>query len=381
MTPWLRSSPSSVVPDLAPTGPCLDQPARMIDLTSASTRRPSLLLISSLYPTVDRPEVGPFVARRVDALRRRGVHVEVVAAREYRSGPIARHIRMLMRSLTAPGSFVGVESHVLLPAGLIGVAAARARHIPHVTYAHGSDVIVTARRSRLHRSAARLVARSASAVVTNSRYTASFIERLGITPAVISPGVDLFRFSPGSRGDARERTGLPAEARIAMFVGRLSERKGADVFAEAVSNAAGWRGVIVGTGELEPTIVARHPAIVRAGAVPSDGVPDWLRSADVVVVPSRDEPLGLAAIEALACGIPVIASDVGGLAETIRGKSAGVLVPPGDVGAVTAALERLANDDIRAAYAAAAPASVEQHSIELATDAMAAVWAGLGVDL
>jgi glycosyltransferase involved in cell wall biosynthesis len=288
---------------------------------------------------------------------------------------------MLIRSLGASGPFLGVESHVLLPAGLIGSVAARTRRIPHVTYAHGSDVIATARRSWFHRSAARYVARSASAVVTNSLYMASFVERLGVIPAVVSPGVDLLSFSPGSRRDARLQTGLPADARIAMFVGRSSQLKGADLFTEAVSKSAGWLGVIVGTGELEPAIAARHPAIVRAGTVPPDEIPSWLRSADVVVAPSRNEGLGLVAIEALACGIPVIASEVGGLAETIHDGVNGLLVVPGNSKAIIAALERIADPDVRTRLAEAAPASVAQHSIEHTTDAMAAVWAGVGVRL
>jgi glycosyltransferase involved in cell wall biosynthesis len=166
-----------------------------------------------------------------------------------------------------------------------------------------------------------------------------------------------------------------------MFVGRLSELKGADVFADAVADAPGWRGVAVGTGEVERAIADHHPGIIRAGMVRPSDIPIWLRAADVVVVPSRSDALGLVAVEALACGIPVIASDVGGLAETIHDGVNGLLVVPGNPKAIIAALERIADPDFRTRLAEAAPASVAKHSIEHTTDAMAAVWAGVGVRL
>jgi glycosyltransferase involved in cell wall biosynthesis len=108
-------------------------------------------------------------------------------------------------------------------------------------------------------------------------------------------------------------------------------------------------------------------------------VPDWLRTADVVVVPSRREPLGLAAVEALACGTPVIASNVGGLREVVRDAENGLLIPPNDPGALTAALVRLLDPSLRERLGAAGPASVAGHDIRIAAAEMAEVWAELGV--
>lgn len=363
MTGGLPADPEST----GPFGPAATGPAR-------------LLVVTSLYPTPDRPQAGPFVARRVAALRDSGVDVVVASSPSYRAGPVRRHLLILKAALTAPGPFHGVEAHPLLVAGLVALAAARLRRIPLVVYAHGSDVVVTAQRTAIHAALARLVARSAAAVVTNSTDTAGFVERLGARPLIIPPGVDLDLFTPSTetREEARLRLGLRS-GRLALYVGSLSRLKGADLFAAGVDAAAGWTGLLVGDGELAAELAANHPDVVQRGPVAPDAVASWLRAADVVVVPSRREPLGLAAVEALACGTPVIAAAVGGLRDVIRDGENGLLVPPEDPTAIADALGRLSDPLLRAKLAGAARASVAGHDIREATAAMAAVWADFGV--
>ena len=333
-----------------------------------------LLLISSIYPTLERPDVGPFVERRVRSARATGTRVRAVAPTSYGGPVLIRYLKLAWAACTARGRFDGVETHVLFPTGLIGMVAARLRSIPHVVHVHGDDVAVSAQRSWLHRRLARLVARSASRVVTNSEHTASLVKQLGIEPVIVSPGVDTARFRPGDRRTARDVTGLPQDERVALFCGRIIELKGADTFAEALSDLDGWLGVMVGSGELEPFIAQRYPTISLVGGVSFDALPEWIRSADVVVVPSRRESLGLVAIEALACGVPVIASRVGGLPETVEQGRTGVLIPPGDPKAIVDALRSLEDDGLRASYAAAARVSVAGHSLDRSTEAMDALW-------
>ena len=345
----------------------------------ARTSPTRILLVTSLYPTADRPTAGPFVRRRVDALRERGVIVDVVAARDYRHSGLRRHASMLVTGLRDRRRPDGVEGHVLFPAGLIALLLARLHRRPLLVYAHGADVGRVANRSPLHRALARFVARAADAVVTNSTATAARVARLGGAARVVPPGVDLERFRPADRDSARRRLDLPLDARIALYVGGLSERKGADVFADALTTAAGWLGLMVGDGELALSIRQGSPGVRLVGAVEPDAIPGWLTAADVVVVPSRDEPLGLAAIEALACGVPVVASAVGGLGEVVIDGINGVHVPPGDPAAVVAALEQLADESVRDRLARAARLSIEAHDLRRATEAMAAIWLSLGV--
>jgi len=342
-------------------------------------RKTRLLIVTSLYPTPDRPAAGPFVRRRVAALRDRGVIVDVLAARDYRSSGLRRHLAMLVRGLRDRRRPDGVEGHVLFPAGLIALLLARIHRCPLLIYAHGADVGRMANRTPLHRALAAVVARTADIVVTNSPATAARVARLGGQAHVVSPGVDFERFQPADRDTARRRLGLPLDVRMAMYVGGLSLRKGADVFASALNRTPGWLGVLVGEGELGATIGQRYPRVLAVGAVEPDAVPGWLNAADVVVVPSRDEPLGLVAVEALASGLPVIASAVGGLADLVAGGVNGFLVPPGDEHAIVAALRKLESEALRARLAKAARASVASHDIHVTSAAMADLWLTLGV--
>ena len=372
-------------------------PDRHVQMPDASKRRPTrLLVVTNIYPTSDRPNMSPFVARRVAALRERGVEVVVAGPASYRGNSLFRHLGIARRALTARGRFDGVESHPVYFAGVIGLLAARLRRIPMVSYAHGGDVADYAQRNRFHGSLARWVVRGSKAVVTNSRDTAGFVERLGASARIISPGVDMKIFRPGGlraggAASARaEGAGTVAEERfrlgapdglLALFVGTLSERKGADVFAAGIDLAApaGWSGVMVGEGPLHDSIAARHPSVrLIAPAAPED-VAAWMRTADVVVVPSRREPLGLAAVEALACATPVIASAVGGLKEVVHDGENGLLITPNDPAALAAALGRLQDAALRARLGAAGPASVAGHDVRAAAAQMAEVWAEFGV--
>ena len=356
----------------------------------ATRQRPTrLLLVTNMYPTPDRPEVGPFVARRVASLRARGVEVVVAGPSSYRHGTAVRHLQIAWRALTARGRFDGVEAHPLYAAGVIGLAAARLRRRPLLAYAHGGDVADYAVRSSIHRTLAGLVARHADAVVTNSVDTAGYVQRLGATARVIPPGVDLDAFRPPAGGEAARRAlrgklGLP-NGQIALLLGTLSERKGADVFSEgielATARAGGsvWTGVMVGDGPLAANLAASHPSVLQRRSVPADQVPAWLQAVDVVVVPSRREPLGLSAVEALACGIPVVASSVGGLRDVVRDGETGLLIPPDDPAALAAALVRLGDVKLRGRLGEAGPASIAGHDLRVVSAEMADVWLDLGV--
>lgn len=362
-------------------------PGRLVAKVRPARRPTRLLLVTNMYPTSDRPQIGPFVARRVASLRARGVDVVVAGPSSYRRGTVLRHLQIVWRALTARGPFDGVEAHPVYAAGVIGLVAARLRRRPLLAYAHGGDVADYAVRSRIHRALAGMVVRGAAATVANSSDTAGYVERLGATARVVSPGVDLSVFRPAPDGGQdrvaarlalRERLGMP-EGPLALLLGTLSERKGADIFAAGVDSAPGWRGVMVGDGPLGASLASSRPSIRQVHAVPSAQVPDWLRAADVVVVPSRREPLGLAAVEALACGTPVIVANVGGLREVVRDGENGLLIPSDDPGALADALGRLLDPSLRARLGAAGPASVDNHDIGTAAEQMAEVWAELGV--
>jgi D-inositol-3-phosphate glycosyltransferase len=181
--------------------------------------------------------------------------------------------------------------------------------------------------------------------------------------ATIPCGVDTELFAPGDRVAARRRLGLD-ERPVLLWVGRLAPIKGLDTLLEAVGRlqVAGTdlRLLIVGGDADDP--LNGHETALRAqirqlglggavsfvGSQPQERLPTYYVAADVTVVPSYYESFGMVALEAMACGSPVIASRVGGLVTTVRDGVTGFLVPESDVAALAERIAALAADpDLR----------------------------------
>jgi glycosyltransferase involved in cell wall biosynthesis len=196
---------------------------------------------------------------------------------------------------------------------------------------------------------------------------------------IVRSGVDCVRFAPpdeAGRQRARAKLELkPNEVAIGA-VGTLTPRKGHRILIEALASArermgdGGWRCLIGGAGPLHDELMtlARDRgcgAIVRMlGAV--EDTRALLAALDIFVMPSLNEGLGIAALEALAMGLPVVASAVGGLPEVVEDGVNGILFKPGDAPALAAALIDLATDPARrvAAGAAARQRAVARFSVE-----------------
>jgi len=189
-------------------------------------------------------------------------------------------------------------------------------------------------------------------------------ERIRVVPSGIDPGA--YTAPPGAREALRAEWDVGAEALLVLVLGALERRKGHAVLLEAARRLApaalGLRYVFCGEGsEASALREAAAPlgAAVRFTGFRSD-VAACLAAADLVVLPSLREGLGVAALEAMAAGRPLVASRVGGLPEVVLHEVTGLLVPPGDPGALGTALGRLAVDGaLRARLGAAGRARVQ----------------------
>jgi len=362
----------------------------------APRRQLRVALFSTLYPSVARPGHGIFVETRLRELLRAGaVEARVVApvpwfpstadrwgdyariartpSEEVRGGVNVVHPRYALPprvgqtiapftlALGALGTFRAlrrqgfdfdlIDAHYFYPDGVAAALLARALGRPFVVTARGSDLNVLGR-DPVARSLMRWAAKRAAASIGVCNALAEVLRGWGVQASrvhVVRNGVDLQRFTPQPRTASRARLGLDG-APLVLSVGNLLPVKGheltIDAIAALVPRWPGLRLVIVGRGPereaLESHARARGLAdrVHFAGAVANDELLHWYSAADVSVLASHSEGWANVLLESMACGTPVVATDVGGTAEVIGAGTAGLLLPRRDVASMAAAIER-----------------------------------------
>ena len=199
--------------------------------------------------------------------------------------------------------------------------------------------------------------RSHAVVTFTEDESATLSELFGLAPErahAVPMGVDLGLFRPHSRLETRDVLGIGRDERVLLSVGRIEPFKGTDVLVRAVSLLRERvRMLVVGGREDEPGVAWLRDTARENGvsdlldwraAVPQSDLPAYYAAADICVVPSLHEMFGLVALEAMACGTPVVASDAGGLRELVRHSETGLLCKPGDAAALAKALDALLGD-------------------------------------
>jgi glycosyltransferase involved in cell wall biosynthesis len=222
---------------------------------------------------------------------------------------------------------------------------------------HGTDVALAERSSLTRHLVRRTFGRAAAVTATSDDLTRRAVE-LGADPrrtVTTHLGVDAKLFSPRPADPhLRHRLGASDGELLVVSVGRLAEVKGFEYLVAAAPRLEKVAFAIVGDGErrgeLERRAQAAGASVVFTGAMPHDRIAEILAAADVVVVPSivdragRVDATTSTVPEALACGRPLVASDVGGIPEIVHDGDNGLLVPPKDPIALAAAIERLRGD-------------------------------------
>jgi glycosyltransferase involved in cell wall biosynthesis len=299
-----------------------------------------ILLVTQMWPGPRDPDLGVFVFDIARELRRLGHEIEVCAI-DRRGGSPLKYARLSAAAVAAArrsGPDV-VFAHFLFPAGAAGAAAAAAARVPLVVMAHGTDV-ENARRSRALAAATRAVTSRAAAVIANSRWLADRLGPVRAELAIIDCGVDLAVFAPRPAAAARAQLGWGDDAPAFLAVGSLLERKAVVELADAFQRLGRGSLAFVGDGPLRERLAGR-PGVHLAGRVAHGEVPGWIAACDVLCQPSRTEPFGQAALEAMAMARSVVATTNGGPPEFVT-PAAGVLVAPGDPAALTEALAQAA---------------------------------------
>ncbi len=237
------------------------------------------------------------------------------------------------------------------PDAVAVAALARLRGTPFVAKVHGSDINVYSH-DRGRRWQIRWALNQARRVVAVSQALAQRMAEIGVgvqRTSVLYNGVDLLRFYPQDRAAARAALGYRNVDRVLLFVGNLKADKGCietlQAFAGLVIQHPTLRLVFAGDGDQRASLQLRSVALglgerVRfAGRVPHEQLCHWYAAAEVLCLPSHNEGTPNVVLEAMACGTPVVATQVGGVAEVLP-EFAGLMVPPQDAAALQAALQR-----------------------------------------
>ena len=361
---------------------------------SAGQRSPRRIATISLHTSpLDQPGTGDagglnvYVVEVARQLARRGVEVEIFPRAVCPAAPPAVELvpGVLVRNVVAgpfeelsknslpgqicpftfgvlrteadfaPGYYDLVHAHYWL-SGQVAAVAAERWGVPLIQSMHtlGKVKNLALAAGDCAEPAARIrgegeVVAAADRLVANTAEEArQLVELYGADPwrvETVSPGVDLSLFRPGSAAAARARLGLPADAVVLVFAGRIQPLKGPDIVlraaAELLRSSPGLadRLVVVFVGGPSGSEVGAPGRLGGLAATlgisgcvrleppcPQRELADWYRAATVVLVPSHSESFGLVALEAQACGTPVVAAAVGGRRTAVRDGFSGVLV-------------------------------------------------------
>ncbi len=341
------------------------------------------------------PEVQPFGPNA------RVINISAGPAELIEKDAIAAHLAAFESNLLAFTEREGaaydlVHSHYWM-SGWAGARLAERWGVRHIAMFHTLGEVKNRARITEHETLARIdvermVATSADAIVVASEHERSLLTSLYAADAsrvhIVPCGVDLDLFVPADKDEARRRLRLSDGERIILFVGRIEPLKGIDVLIGAAAQLhedENFRVLIVGGDSRADAEVAQLKALAErlgvdhhisfVGAVEHDELPLYYNAADVCVVPSYYESFGMVAIESMACGTPVVASRVGGLASTISDGETGYLISWRCPEPFAERLELLLdNDELRASFGRAAREAVERFRWANVADAVGALY-------
>lgn len=337
-----------------------------------------ILVLTDMFPSKENPVLGIFVHGLSEVIARKNqvvvIHPQIwnpLNVKSYRTdnhSPCTNDIKVYRPRLFVPPkgdrlffraivfffsalfliiklrkqfNFDIIHAHMACPAGFAAVLLGRVFKKPVIVTAHGSDIHSFPKRFFL-RHLIFFTLNKANKVVTVSNSLKELVLKMGISQkklSVIRNGVLPEKFFQFDKIKAREKLNLSTNKKIILFIGNLIPIKGIDILLHSFSKI-GERNhiglIIIGNGASERELmnltkelrIESHVSF--AGIKNHDEIPLWLNACDVFCLPSYIEGFPAVVVEAIACGRPVVATNVGGISEVITNESFGILVEPGN---------------------------------------------------
>lgn len=279
----------------------------------------------------------------------------------YRTVPLLRILTYLISGffctlqISRRAKPVAIYANWVIPAGALAFPAARILKIPLVLHAHGSDINIYAKQNFLFRALTRVILKRSACILTVSEaLRQELIKTFAVPPGKVSvcrPIIDTELFKPEDKLTARKSLNLPAESKIVLYVGDIIASKGCHLLHKAaekiVSQHPDTLFIFLGEGPLLKSLPSRarksglSDRIIFPGSVPNSVVAQFMHASDVFALPSFSEGTPVTILEALSCGLPVIASGVGGIPELVRDGENGLLIQAGSTEELFLSLQRI----------------------------------------
>jgi glycosyltransferase involved in cell wall biosynthesis len=260
-------------------------------------------------------------------------------------------INKFLMALRKQFPFDLIISYWVYPDGFAAALCAKKFNVPLIIRPRGSDINVWIKHGILRRIIKKTL-RKAQKIIPVCNDLKQSIKTLGVKEEKISSvslGVEHKKFFPMEKDACREKFNLEMNKKIVLFVGNFIEVKGIDYFLKAIEilDNNGRDDIIIqmlGSGKLKNKIesVIRNNgnlSINIQGEIAHNELPIWMNASDVFCLPSLSEGFPNVLMEALACGLPVVATNVGGIPEIINNENLGILVPPRNEKALADAIE------------------------------------------
>ncbi|MDR7078854.1 glycosyltransferase involved in cell wall biosynthesis [Neobacillus niacini] len=310
----------------------------------------NVLIISNMFPSKKGPTFGIFVKNQAKQLELAGMSVDILAIKD----PSMDKINVLKKYitwflyfcfnlLTKGWKYDIVHVHYIFPTGILGLFYKKLFNIPLVVTAHGGDIDKMAKKNKFFKKCTEVILKEADYVIcVGDQLYSNVITEYNIPSnkiTVLNMGVDTKIFCPKNKNELRNNFGIPASTKVILFVGNIIKQKGVKELVTAYKNIniniSNTQLVIIGAKK-DPSFFKDLELFIKDNKLKDISIlepktqkeiSEWMGISNVFVLPSHIEGLGLVALEAMACKVPVVASRVGGL-QYLLADGVGFLVPP-----------------------------------------------------